>query len=208
MDLQQHVTSPTHQDGGTLDLVITFIDWLQGWGAASRSTRCCVRSQSDNMRRVSPPIVSAVICSTSSQLAWRWQGYTASTHRRQFARLCAAVYSQRRWAVSDIWQHATQHHRPTRTGADCQVSTATAVSVVWCRVQGYPSQLSLSWTSLQTDTRSGWQGCLCRRQPWEAQYYPPEKEEILIGAHSDRRQFTDEALEVADSIVAARKTNG
>ena len=37
-----------------------------------------------------------------------------------------------------------------------------------------------------------------------------EKEELLVGlgARSDRRQFTDEALEVADNVVAARQTNG
>ena len=45
-----------------------------------------------------------------------------------------------------------------------------------------------------------------RRQPRQAQYYRPEKEELLVG--SDRRQFTDEALEVADNVVAARQTNG
>jgi len=35
-----------------------------------------------------------------------------------------------------------------------------------------------------------------------------KKEELLVRARSDRRQFTDQALEVADNVVAARQMNG
>ena len=109
MDMIQHVTLPTHKEGGTLDLVATFSDL-----AIKNLNVDPPNAVSDhNLQSSSPPDDCAEVHSPSAELAICRQSCTASGDYRQSARQhCAARYCYRRRTVRNLRPHITRRRRP------------------------------------------------------------------------------------------------
>jgi len=120
-----------------------------------------------------------------------------STHHRQLAWLCTTVDSQRRRAIPEVWRYTPQHRR--------QLALERTVK---CRLQPVCPWFDTECHAIHHHCRR--LECCYRRTgdtahkvtyvaaSCEKQYIWPEEATLLVRAHQDWWQFTDEALEVVE----------
>jgi len=147
VDLQQHVTSPTHQDGGTLDLVITFNDF--GIEELPVDPPVVVSDHSMitcgvSLHRPSPPSFARRV------RTWRDVDTSSTVRSVGCRRLQSATTSCFRRTTTRYAASPTNSHPSALSSVDCDHCVRGLMPSA-----GLASQLSSSLTSLKTDTRPG-----------------------------------------------------
>jgi len=193
IDLQQHVTSPTHQAGGTLDLVITFSDF----GV-------------DELNVEPPGIISDHSLITCSLAVHRptpsfirrvhsWRKVDRAVLRQHIANSSLCRVPPSTATVDKLFQtyDDTLRNIADQLAPERSVKCPLRLSSPWFDAQCHATRRNHRRLERRY-RRSGRQSCLCRCCPSQAQHV------LLVGPHTDRRQLADETLEVADDVAAAR----